>query len=342
MTTDQEVGVRDGTRAPFKMLPDAVMDDDGLSNEAKLTYWYFKRIATFGDNGKARVSIGKLATKMNFSANSKRCARGWIDELVERGWVEVTYHSRTGTDGKVEHLASEYAVNEIPAATRKTADQGVGAGEHLGAASPLGTTETPGGVGAGENGGRGSTDGRVGAGEPPCSRRFSTKKVSSKEKSTSSSRASRSTTTSPPPDLDLYGDPVGDGSEADSSSHDQDQGRHGGDQLPPVNAGDVVKVWIDAYVVSGAYPPESRIKQVGRMAKELLAKNDPQRVLAAAREAGFRGHWAIDREMTSNGHSGYHDSRPPKPSATERTFARIDAAADRLRQSSRNSFGALQ
>src|SRR6478609_11326333 len=99
--------VKEGRRTPFKQLPDAVMDDVRLTPQAKLTYWYLKRIAGYSDQ-RALVSIGTLAVKMGFSRNSKKSARGWIDELVSAGWVEV--RSRRSADGKT-NLVSEYLVH---------------------------------------------------------------------------------------------------------------------------------------------------------------------------------------------------------------------------------------
>lgn len=159
---DHEATVRDGRQAPFKQLPDAVMDDDSLSNEAKLTYWYLKRIAGYTDS-RARVSVGRLAEKLHYSRSSKRSVRSWVDELVKTGWLDVVHHTRKTSDGKTQHLISEYIVHataEPPGQAAPEPDDGVGAGEPLEAREPLPTC---------------STAPRVGAGEPPSSIKVSTK-----------------------------------------------------------------------------------------------------------------------------------------------------------------------
>jgi len=148
---DQESSVREGRRAPFKQLPDAVMDDDTISPLGKFVYWYLMRIASFGDH-RARVSISKIAAKIGLSPSSRRTVREYLDELVKAGWLEVVH--RKSPDGKV-NLASDYVVHSELG--------GVGAGEHLPA------PEHP-GVGAGEPRGRGCAAPGVGAGEPHSSR----------------------------------------------------------------------------------------------------------------------------------------------------------------------------
>lgn len=144
------------------------------------------------------------------------------------------------------------------------------------------------------------------------------------------SRASRSADElSPPSQTSLLDDDQD--SQRLPGSNKQDQGRHGGDQLPQINGGHVAKAWVDAFVANsnGAQPPTSRIKQVGKLGKELLTGNDPQRVLAAASAAGAKGHAAIDREMTVS-RNGYHGSTPPRVSATGRSHAEVDAAFESL------------
>ena len=133
---EQEATVREGRRAPFKQLPDAVMDDATVSFTGKAVYWYLMRIASFGDH-RARVSIATLAAKMGLSAASRRTVRECLDELAQAGWLEVVH--RKSPDGKV-NLASDYVIHsELP---------GVGAVE------PLPAPGHP-GVGAGQHRGRG-------------------------------------------------------------------------------------------------------------------------------------------------------------------------------------------
>lgn len=230
--TDDQAVVREERQPPFKMLPDAVMDDNGLSNEAKLAYWYLKRIAGYGDS-RARISVGKLATKLHFSSTSKRSARGWIDELVKAGWLHVVYHSRTGPDGKVEHLASEYVVYGV-ACPPEPADPRVGAGEHLDAGENVAAPDPPGGVGAGEHLGGGPRAPRVGAGEPPCSRKVFTEEGLYQEGSKSFSRAARSNEQSRlDPGRDRGDEPPDETSEVAAESPVlQDPNQHVGDQQP--------------------------------------------------------------------------------------------------------------
>lgn len=67
-----------------------------------------------------------------------------------------------------------------------------------------------------------------------------------------------------------------------------------------VTAQTVVGSWVDAVkAATGASPSRGQIGQVGKLAKELLEKNDPQRVVAAAEAAGRKGFATIDRELTS-------------------------------------------
>jgi hypothetical protein len=65
------------------------------------------------------------------------------------------------------------------------------------------------------------------------------------------------------------------------------------------NAGDVVAAWVQACTGNGVQPSTSQRAQVGRQARELLATNAPDRVLAAAEQAGAKGYASIDRELTS-------------------------------------------
>ncbi|WP_394621258.1 HNH endonuclease [Lentzea sp. JNUCC 0626] len=63
-------------------------------------------------------------------------------------------------------------------------------------------------------------------------------------------------------------------------------------------AGEVVAAWVEALTANGVQPSSAQRGQVGRLARELLAHNEPGRVLAAARSAGAKGFATIDRELT--------------------------------------------
>jgi hypothetical protein len=65
-----------------------------------------------------------------------------------------------------------------------------------------------------------------------------------------------------------------------------------------ITAQTITAGWVDASKANGAEPSKSQIGQVGKLAKELLGKNDPARVLAAAKAAGGKGYASIDRELT--------------------------------------------
>lgn len=87
---------------------------------------------------------------------------------------------------------------------------------------------------------------------------------------------------------------------------------------PPeeINAATVVAAWVDASRANDAEPSKAQIGQVGKAAKELLAKNDPNLVLKAAKEAGGKGYASIDRELTAlaarqSGPSSTHGHRDP-------------------------------
>jgi len=99
---DQESNVREGRRAPFKQLPDAVMDDDTISFTGKAVYWYLMRIASSDHRG--RVSISTLATKGGLSRWS---ARGCLKELVKAGWLEIADQS---LDARVD-LALDFVIH---------------------------------------------------------------------------------------------------------------------------------------------------------------------------------------------------------------------------------------
>lgn len=61
----------------------------------------------------------------------------------------------------------------------------------------------------------------------------------------------------------------------------------------------VVAAWVESMSANGVTPSQGMRNQVGKTAKELLASNDPTRVMAAARQAGAKGFATIDRELTA-------------------------------------------
>lgn len=72
-----------------------------------------------------------------------------------------------------------------------------------------------------------------------------------------------------------------------------------GEAPSEITAQTVTAAWVDAVrEASGAEPSKAQCGQVARLAKELLGKNDPTRVLDAARRAGTGGFTGIDRELT--------------------------------------------
>lgn len=71
------------------------------------------------------------------------------------------------------------------------------------------------------------------------------------------------------------------------------------DSREVLSAQDIVGAWIDVQTANGISPSKAQIGQVAKMAKELLGKNDHQRVLAAARSAAAKGFATIDRELTA-------------------------------------------
>lgn len=106
-----------------------------------------------------------------------------------------------------------------------------------------------------------------------------------------------------------------------------DQSLFGGDQLPAepptVTAQTVTAAWVDANRANGYSPAKSRIAQVSRMAKELLAAgNDPDRVLAAARSAGSKGWYTIDTELATSHRNGH---RKPQLGTIDRRIAEFEA-----------------
>jgi hypothetical protein len=66
-----------------------------------------------------------------------------------------------------------------------------------------------------------------------------------------------------------------------------------------VNAGHVVAAWTEACEANGVAPSTAQRAQVGKQARELLAKNDPAKVIEAAAVAGAKGYASIDRELTA-------------------------------------------
>jgi len=87
---EQESTVREGRRAPFNQLPDAVMDDDTISPTGKAVYWYLMRIASSGDH-RGRVGISTLGAKIGLPAAWRRAVQECLDELVKAGWLEVLH-----------------------------------------------------------------------------------------------------------------------------------------------------------------------------------------------------------------------------------------------------------
>lgn len=108
--SDQESTVRPGRQAPYKRLPDAVMDDDTISPEAKLTYWYLMRIAGYSTS-QAKVSLGRIAEKLGRKRTNRNSPRRWIGELAAAGWIDVHERRSPKTGAR---LASEYVVHEVP------------------------------------------------------------------------------------------------------------------------------------------------------------------------------------------------------------------------------------
>jgi len=96
------------------------------------------------------------------------------------------------------------------------------------------------------------------------------------------------------------------------------------DDLAAINAGHIVSVWTYACQQNGVEPSTAQRGQVGRSARELLAKNDPAKVIEAARSAGAKGFASIDRELTAL--NGRTIARPPAQSAPSTTDARVQAA----------------
>lgn len=79
-----------------------------------------------------------------------------------------------------------------------------------------------------------------------------------------------------------------------------------------ITAQTVAAVWVDSVRANGTDPSKAQIGQVARYAKELLGRNHPDRVLAAARDAGAKGYVQIDRELTvMNGRAAAAPTRIP-------------------------------
>lgn len=68
----------------------------------------------------------------------------------------------------------------------------------------------------------------------------------------------------------------------------------------PITAQAVVAAWVGSCRrATKSEPSRGQINQVGKLARELLAANDPGLVLAAATDAGAKGFATIDRELTA-------------------------------------------
>lgn len=81
----------------------------------------------------------------------------------------------------------------------------------------------------------------------------------------------------------------------------------------------VVAAWVDEIRKNDVEPSKAQIGRVARMAKELLEKNNGDRVLTAARHAGAQGHAAIDSALTITHGKPFEDRRPQKPSSVVTT-----------------------
>ena len=90
----------------------------------------------------------------------------------------------------------------------------------------------------------------------------------------------------------------GTGEQGNRGTGETDSLRSSGAHAPTelITAHAVVAAWVEAMDVA---PSQGQRNQVGKLAKELLANNDPHRVLAAARQAGAKGFATIDRELTA-------------------------------------------
>jgi 5-methylcytosine-specific restriction endonuclease McrA len=73
---------------------------------------------------------------------------------------------------------------------------------------------------------------------------------------------------------------------------------------PKITARDVTGAWVDAMRETGTDPSQRMVGEVARTAKDLLTKNDPAKVLEAAKLAGTAGYTTIDRQLAMmNGRS---------------------------------------
>lgn len=95
--------------------------------------------------------------------------------------------------------------------------------------------------------------------------------------------------------------------------------------VEPPNAGDAVAAWVEGMQANGTEPTKTLRGQAARAAKELLdAGNDPDRVVAASRQAGRKGFAGIDREFAAmNGRR-----LAPVSGATQRRDPRTGRAVD--------------
>jgi len=90
----------------------------------------------------------------------------------------------------------------------------------------------------------------------------------------------------------------------------------------------VTAAWVDACTANGVTPSGGQKGNVGKLAKELLRTNDPERVLEAARQAGARGHVAIDRELTVMHGRAVVPIRVAAPTRPSTTDSRVQMAYD--------------
>lgn len=84
-----------------------------------------------------------------------------------------------------------------------------------------------------------------------------------------------------------------------------------------ITAQTVAAAWVDAVRANDVDPSKAQIGQVAKTAKELLQRNQGERVLAAAQAAGAKGYVQIDRELTAmNGRQiARRDQRIPTTTA---------------------------
>lgn len=330
---DQEAAVRPGRQAPYKRLPDAVMDDDTISPEAKLTYWYLMRIAGYSTS-QAKVSLGRIAEKLGRKRTNRNSPRKWVSELAAAGWIDVhdRHSAKTGA-----RLASEYVIHEIPpenpgssqvpppritdepapgsnlipppryldepASSRSSLDVDVPCSgtPHIDASASCPGEDHP--TGRDEQGvGREVDD------------LFASLPGLDQERSESQDQNS---STAQNGSLAANGAACSSGVEVTRTKRSSSR-----PPLPPEQAAHVsstVGSWVDTWrdTHSGTEPTSQRRAQAAREIRALIvAGNDPSRVLHAARSAARAGYATIEQQlvrMTSTNGSG----RPGRISATE-------------------------